>query len=610
MSLIGYDLPTKETRAILSKLRAGTKEESSKSQIYAKDELQRFVKEEPSMRAILSKLRAGTQEESSKSQIYAKDEPQIFVKEGPSEIVCQHLDNVICALLESPQKVVCNFQALTHVFNGIMGPYELDVRSVSQLIQRHPFYQKGNDENTPLYSCKLSTTLIMLLCTEHTKDKLEITTSFLTRSSGGLDNLGKLPPNEGKLMATVESTKNDMIRDRKCRVLAISMTDLHVYRVPYQKESIAHAFVLALSIDKDDRLSGKLYQAFGPPSIGYDLTSWCLGKKPRGHLSPEMLVEFVADYEKFVKQNKWDKQSERDKSGHKPVAALFIGNIGAGKSTLLNQVGGDFPAGSSFRHGLTQDITEKWVLLNGEWILLMDVPGLFEPSEEKTKRNSKLLCDALKRGYDYKLFFVLKANNRGPEDADMIMMSKINEYIQESGGAKVSYRVIINQIMGDNDYRMYEKEVARDNFQSLFTSLAEIKGFLFNIKIDNVVLLRYNEKAVQNKEFREMIASEIQAQRAQGLKVEDIGFDSWSNEYLYLYLKAVMALASPAILAVGIAVGATAIEHAEKFSVDAEHNRQPEYIQYIIRSKVYFDRKRKDSNYGRIAVADVEYFNK
>ncbi|KAF9347815.1 hypothetical protein BGX26_000739, partial [Mortierella sp. AD094] len=220
------------------------------------------------VRSIVSRSKANIQEESLEQQIHVENES--------SQAVCRHLDDMLCAMLKTPHKVVRNFQALTHVFNGMMGLYGLDRKCISQLIAQNPFYRRGDTKNTPLESCKLATTLVMLHCSELSIKKIMTVTSFLTRSSGGLDNLGSLPPNQGILEAAVESAKKDMLRDRKCRALAVSMTDLYVYQALFQRESIAHAFVLVLSIDKDDRLSAILYQAFGPPNIGYDLTSWCL----------------------------------------------------------------------------------------------------------------------------------------------------------------------------------------------------------------------------------------------------------------------------------------------------------------------------------------------
>ncbi|KAG0282416.1 hypothetical protein BGZ96_000494 [Linnemannia gamsii] len=242
----------------------------------------------------------------------------------------------------------------------------------------------------------------------------------------------------------------------------------------------------------------------------------------------------------------------------KTVAVMFIGNAGAGKSTLLSQIGGTFKSGAKFRQGFTQDITEEWVELNGEEILLVDVPGLFEPDNKRTKRNAELLSEALKKGYDYKLYFVLKASNRGPDDADMVMMSRINECIQQANGAKVSFRVIINQIQDDEVEKMYRTEVAEDNFKSLFESL-DIENFSFDINIDSVTLVRFNEQAVKNRDadqykiLRDTISSEVREQKkARVSLVKDIEL---TNEDLKLYQKALLALASPLIVAGGLVVG-------------------------------------------------------
>ncbi len=256
------------------------------------------------VRSIVSRLKDNIQEERLKQL-------QICVKNESSEAVCRHLDDVLCALLKTPYRIVRNFQALVHVFNGMMGPYDLDHDCISQLITQHPLYRGGNAKNTPLYSCKLATTLVMLLCSELNVEKIKTIASFLARSSGAFDNMSKLPPNTGILMATVESVKNEMLRDRRGRVFAFSMTDLYAFQNPYQQVSIAHTFVLALSIDKDDHINAIQYQAFGPPDIGYDLTSWCLDKKSPRHLPMERLVEFIAMYEMFVKQAAWNRSNEQ-----------------------------------------------------------------------------------------------------------------------------------------------------------------------------------------------------------------------------------------------------------------------------------------------------------
>ncbi|KAG0003154.1 hypothetical protein BGZ65_001963 [Modicella reniformis] len=237
------------------------------------------------------------------------------------------------------------------------------------------------------------------------------------------------------------------------------------------------------------------------------------------------------------------------------VAVIFIGNAGAGKSTLLNQIGGNFGPGVKWRKGFTKEVSEVWIELDGERILLMDVPGLYEPDNEETNNNAEKLTNALKRGYDYKLYFVLKANNRGPEDADMVMLSRISECIQRANGTRISFRVIINQIQGEDVYGMYKEEVANDNFRNVFKTL-KLEGFSFdNIQIDNVLLLRYDENAVKCKDLRDTISKEVKEQRkARVALVKDIS-TCIVNDDLELYKKALLVLGSPAILFGGAVVG-------------------------------------------------------
>ncbi|KAG0305291.1 hypothetical protein BGZ98_004356 [Dissophora globulifera] len=227
------------------------------------------------------------------------------------------------------------------------------------------------------------------------------------------------------------------------------------------------------------------------------------------------------------------------------TAIMFIGNTGVGKSTLLNQLGGNFEAGVSFRQGLTDKVSEQTVFLNGEWVVLMNVPGLFEPDDKRTKENAAKLTEALKRGYNYKLYFVLMAHPRGPTDEEMVMMSRVNSSVRQLNGAQVSFRVIVNQITSDKVYDMYDRYVAQDNFRQLFSDL-KIPEFSFDITIDNVTLLMFNEDALEKKLFAEILTEEVQQHKEVSIKLPQ-GFKV-ENEDLKMYQKALLGLASRASL--------------------------------------------------------------
>ncbi|KAF9111035.1 hypothetical protein BGX27_005496, partial [Mortierella sp. AM989] len=202
------------------------------------------------------------------------------------------------------------------------------------------------------------------------------------------------------------------------------------------------------------------------------------------------------------------KNNNSSPSQENTIAILFIGHSGAGKSTLLSQLGGNFESGVKFRAGYTTDIYETRAMVNGEEVILMDVPGLFEPDDEKTKHNASKLTEALKRGYRYMLYFVLKANNRGPPEEEMVMMSKVNECVRQAG-SKATYRIIVNQIQSKEVYDMYAECVALDNCESLFKSM-NMEEFSFDITVTGVLMFMYDEKAVEGYQFRSKLEEDIQ----------------------------------------------------------------------------------------------------
>lgn len=232
-------------------------------------------------------------------------------------------------------------------------------------------------------------------------------------------------------------------------------------------------------------------------------------------------------------------------SGSRPLAVLMIGNAGAGKSTLLTQLGAKtFKAGATFRQGFTKDVYEEEIELNGQRTILVDVPGLFEPDDRETQFNARKLTQALSKGYDYKLYFVLKASNRGPEDRDLVMMSKINECIQQADGSRVSFRLIVNQIPNAEVYDMYKDSLANDNCESLFKIMAaEIPEFSFDIKIDGVTLLMFNLEAVNNRGFKERITDDVRDHSKYALRMGLV--IKISNLLLKLFHEAMQAIGMP-----------------------------------------------------------------
>ncbi|KAG0021825.1 hypothetical protein BGZ82_011191 [Podila clonocystis] len=105
--------------------------------------------------------------------------------------------------------------------------------------------------------------------------------------------------------------------------------------------------------------------------------------------------------------------------------------------------------------------------------------------------------------------FMMQADNRGPSDSDMVMMSKINERIRTVHGSRVSFRLIANQVVGDEVHNMYQEEVVSSNFKSAFESLNITKFSFIDITMDNVLLLRYDEEAIKEKTLADALAADV-----------------------------------------------------------------------------------------------------
>ncbi|KAG0038446.1 hypothetical protein BGZ82_000200 [Podila clonocystis] len=91
----------------------------------------------------------------------------------------------------------------------------------------------------------------------------------------------------------------------------------------------------------------------------------------------------------------------------------------------------------------------------------------------------------------------------------MVMKSKINECVKQADGTRVSLRIIVNQTMNDEVYNVYKAEMADDNCKSFFETL-DIPKFSLNIKIDGVMLLRYDENGVRNGNFKNEIGADLE----------------------------------------------------------------------------------------------------
>ncbi|KAG0019092.1 hypothetical protein BGZ80_006315 [Entomortierella chlamydospora] len=195
-------------------------------------------------------------------------------------------------------------------------------------------------------------------------------------------------------------------------------------------------------------------------------------------------------------------------------------------------------------------------MINRAEVKLIDLPGLYEPrNNADTKKNAGILQEALSRGYEYKLYFVLKGDSRGPDDAELAMMSRVSQCVKEVDGAHVTFRVIVNLIPTRDVYEMYKSKLANDNFKSFFSQLEkspESHQFRFDIIIDRVQLISCCESAIANRTLKDQIAQDVETHKQTLLSVGEL---KASNEDLRILKKVLLALSAPILLAGEIATG-------------------------------------------------------
>ncbi|KAG0217721.1 hypothetical protein BGX31_000155, partial [Mortierella sp. GBA43] len=212
--------------------------------------------------------------------------------------------------------------------------------------------------------------------------------------------------------------------------------------------------------------------------------------------------------------------ASRNSADNSKTAVVFIGNAGAGKSTFLSLLGGNFESGVSFMEGFTKETSEQTVTLDGRQVILMDVPGMYEIDDESTKVNAQKLTKALKRGYKYKLFFILIAHPRGFQGQDLALMSQVNKCVRQANMSKIDFRIIINQIQDDEVYKMYEERVVKDNFQKAFGS-PQLKKYNLDIQVNGVMLVRFSKSGLADKTFKNNLAKEVLAHVAIPIVLND-----------------------------------------------------------------------------------------
>lgn len=167
---------------------------------------------------------------------------------------------------------------------------------------------------------------------------------------------------------------------------------------------------------------------------------------------------------------------------------FVIGNPGVGKSAICNTFGSDFKSGISIGKGLTTVMQICEVTINNRKCTIVDAPGLYEPSIERTRKNATEIKEGLSQpGAEYKIIFVLTLEAGRIKAHDMSMMKAVMEAIDVD---KDQVAVVINKVHKDEMILLKEP----GGLESLIQYFIE-GGVKFNTKC--MVLIEFMEMRLQ-----------------------------------------------------------------------------------------------------------------
>lgn len=152
--------------------------------------------------------------------------------------------------------------------------HTFDNEEIKKLIRKHPMYGLGDNNNTPLESCKLVGTIMRILCSKCDLELIKSASMAYSMSSGSFKHLYKEKRNYNVLGNNIKNVINDVKNKDICVALHCNLSDLYIMKNPYTIKSFSHVFTIIIFLI-NNKICCKIYQGFGPPQIGYSLIYCC-----------------------------------------------------------------------------------------------------------------------------------------------------------------------------------------------------------------------------------------------------------------------------------------------------------------------------------------------
>ena len=248
------------------------------------------------------------------------------------------LDLVHAALLRllyEPTRAVRSLQALLHAIDGRGKAYSCEdladapaYSALRAVLAQHPMTGAGTLRDTPLESCKLAASVVMMLCADLSQGPQSMMegSGWLARSPPLciFRDYGSRPANQKwhVLSKAVQAAADTVSRwasevgggRARAVCVGVSLGDLHVFKQPC-RTGFAHCFALVLAPtpaagSKPATYAARIFQAYGPLDVGYSLRDAVYYDTGSKRMSEADVHEFVRKHEAFENSTNW-RQAEQ-----------------------------------------------------------------------------------------------------------------------------------------------------------------------------------------------------------------------------------------------------------------------------------------------------------
>ncbi|KAF9905869.1 hypothetical protein BX616_000905 [Lobosporangium transversale] len=213
-------------------------------------------------------------------------------------------------------------------------------------------------------------------------------------------------------------------------------------------------------------------------------------------------------------------------------------------SYIANHLGANFESGFAMHGGgVTTQVQQQIVDINGQNILMVDAPGLIEPDLVATRRNAEEITEALKLGKKnrkpLKIGIIVMDHNGRIQRSDMLLIQKVNQALTP----RFEILLIVNQVKRRN----MQHYATRECIETLVNRIHEYTQAI--VRTDRVIVIEdQDEGDLPDLEPLKNMLDKIVKQEVrdvQDIKITEEEFQTIGEQILIYTVATLAVLTSP-----------------------------------------------------------------